>query len=293
MSPSTDAQSLFSDFLRARRTQLHPAEVGLPRVGRPRRVSGLRREEVAQLASISADYYTRLEQGRLPPPSSEVLEAIAQALLLDDDERTYMRELAARGHEPQGTLRLETVARQTQALLQSITTAPAMVLGRVMDVLAWNELAAAFFVDFGSLQRSERNLVRLLFRDQRMRSRFPDWSASARVAASMLRMRAARCPHDPRLAEIVDELCAIDQDFCTWWSSQHVLTHSQARRTYHHPAVGDLDLEWCELTPSAQPDIRIIALTPTDEASRTALAQIGATSAAQARAGLNESDQKA
>jgi transcriptional regulator with XRE-family HTH domain len=265
------AQVLLGEFLRARRSERQPEDAGLPRAVRPRRVAGLRREEVAQLASISADYYTRLEQGRLPPPSSEVLEAIAQAMRLDDHERAYVRELAARAHEPAvEPLKPERVTKQTQALLDAITT-PALVLGRLMDVLAWNPAGAAFFVDFGRYPRRQRNLVRLLFVDAEMQSRFPEWQASARVAAAMLRMRAAHCPHDPRLQRLVAELSALDEDFRSCWSSHHVLTHSQARRRYRHPVAGELDLEWCELTSSVQPDVAIVVLTPANAESARAL----------------------
>jgi transcriptional regulator with XRE-family HTH domain len=274
MSSATTVHELLGEFLRARRAERSPEEVGLERATRPRRVAGLRREEVAQLASISVDYYTRLEQGRVPPPSSEVLEAIARAIRLDGHERVYLRELAARAHEPaREALPPERVAAQTQAILDSITT-PALVLGRLMDVLAWNAAGAAFFVDFADVPRAKRNLVRLLFADEQMRARFPDWQSSARVAAAMLRMRAAHCPHDPRLAEIVAELSPLDEDFRRWWTSHHVLTHSNARRTYWHPDAGTLELEWCELTASIQPDVAIVVLTPADADSARALERI-------------------
>ena len=266
---------LLGEFLRARRAERQPQDVGLPPYPRARRVAGLRREEVAQLACISTDYYARLEQGRLPPPSSEVLEAIAAALRLDDHERTYLRELAARSHEPADMpLARERVAPQTQALIDSMTTSPALVLGRLMHVLAWNAAAARFFVDFARIPRARRNLVRLLFVDEEMASRFPNWQRSAGVAAAMLRMRAAHAPHDPRLERLVAELSALDDDFRRWWDAHHVLTYSQARRDYWHPAVGALKLEWCELTSSLQPEVAIVVLTPADANSGRALEQI-------------------
>jgi transcriptional regulator with XRE-family HTH domain len=202
MTARRELQAQFGEFLRARRMECTPEQVGLPAVGMPRRVTGLRREEVAHLAKMSADYYTRLEQGRLPPPSDDVLEAIAGALQLDDDQRAYMRELAHRSQERSvKMLPPERVTKRTQVMLDCMTGAPAMALGRVMDVLAWNELAASFFVDFATLRRSERNLVRLLFLDQRIRSLYTDWQDAARVAAAMLRIRAARYPHDERLCD--------------------------------------------------------------------------------------------
>jgi transcriptional regulator with XRE-family HTH domain len=270
-----EVQALLGEFLRERRAERQPEDVGLPPYPRPRRVAGLRREEVAQLACISTDYYARLEQGRLPPPSSDVLEAIAQAMRLNDHERTYLRELAARSHEPAGApLPPERVAPQTQALLDGMTSSPALVLGWMMDVLAWNRAGAAFFVDFAEIRPAQRNLVRLLFTDDRVRSRFPDWQSAARVAASMLRMRSAHHPHDPRLDALTSELSALDEDFRRWWSSHHVLTHSNARRPYWHPAVGALALEWCELSASIEPDLAIVVLTPADAEGRRALERI-------------------
>jgi transcriptional regulator with XRE-family HTH domain len=230
---------------------------------------------VAQLASMSVDYYTRLEQGRLPPPSSEVLEAIAQAMQLDDHERAYLRELAARSHEPAApAAKPEVVIPQTQALLDGMTSSPALVLGWMMDVLAWNAAAAAFFLPFDEIPPAQRNLVRLLFADERVGSRFPDWQSSARVSAAMLRMRTAHHPHDPRLQQLTAELSALDEDFRGWWNSHHVLTHSNTRRSYWHPATGTLELEWCELSASIQPEVAIVVLTAVDAASRAALERI-------------------
>src|SRR5438128_1658438 len=172
MNSRDQEQNELGAFLRARRSELSPSDVDLPEGGRQRRVAGLRREEVAQLAAISTDYYTRLEQGRIGP-SGPVLASLARVLRLDDDQRTYMYELAgtpakSRRRAPQ------KVKPYLQRILGRID-APAIVMTPTHDILAWNPLAAALMVDFGEIPERERNFMRLLFTDPRMRSLYPDW----------------------------------------------------------------------------------------------------------------------
>src|SRR3982750_2432711 len=164
-------QNDLGDFLRARRSELNPSDVDLPEGRSQRRVAGLRREEVAQLAAISIDYYTRLEQGRIRP-SAPVLASLARVLRLDDDQRTYMYELAgtpakSRRRAPQ------KVKPYLQRVLDRID-APAIVMTPTHDILAWNPLAAALMVDFGEIPERERNFMRLLFTDPRLRSLHPE-----------------------------------------------------------------------------------------------------------------------
>src|ERR671930_1530908 len=206
-------------FLRARRSELSPSDVDLPEGGTQRRVAGLRREEVAQLVAISTDYYTRLEQGRIQP-SAPVLASLARVLRLDDDQRTYMYELAgtpakSRRRAPQ------KVKPYLQRVLDRVD-APAIVMTPTHDILAWNSLAAALMVDFGEIPERERNFMRLLFTDPRMRSLYPDWKGLARSVVSYIRMEAARKPDDPRLAELVGELSIRDEQFRQWWA-EHTL----------------------------------------------------------------------
>ena len=200
-------QNELGAFLRARRSELSPSDVDLPEGGRQRRVAGLRREEVAQLAAISTDYYTRLEQGRISP-SAPVLASLARVLRLDDDQRTYMYELAgtpakSRRRAPQ------KVKPYLQRLLDRID-APAIVMTPTHDILAWNPLAAALMIDFAEIPERERNFMRLLFTDPRMRSLYPEWEELARSVVSYIRMEAARKPDDPRLAELVGDLSIRD-----------------------------------------------------------------------------------
>ncbi|GAA3122834.1 hypothetical protein GCM10010449_50840 [Streptomyces rectiviolaceus] len=202
------------EFLKARRAELSPRTVGLPDSGTPRRVAGLRREEVAQLASISTDYYTRLEQGRMQP-SVQVLQTLVRALHLQDDQRDYLLDLAGKtGARPRGKAR-QKVKPQLRRLLD-LTATPAIVLGRRMDVLAWNALGAALVTDFSEVPEKERNYVRLLFTDPALRNLYPDWETVARTAVAQLRREAAKYPQDPRLVALVGELSVRDEDFRTW-----------------------------------------------------------------------------
>lgn len=192
-----------------------------------------------------------------------------------------MRSVAARTDRPRALGSApEHIAPAIQMILDSIQGLPTLVLGRHMDILGWNSLAAALFIDFGKLAIAERNVVRLVFLDPDVRSRFQDWPSAARAGVSLLRTGAARTPDDPRLEEIVSELSMRDENFRRWWRSQRVIPSSQGHRTYVHPLAGTLDLDWPALTPSVQPDQTIVVLTPLpNSASARALQTLAAASA--------------
>ncbi|MFE2093139.1 helix-turn-helix domain-containing protein [Streptomyces sp. NPDC059460] len=248
------------EFLKARRAQLSPRAAGLPDSGRPRRVAGLRREEVAQLAAISTDYYTRLEQGRLPA-SAPVLEAVAQALQLDDDQRSYLFSLAGRETAKPRRRARQKVQPQLHRVLDDLTATPAIVMGRRMDVIAWNPLAAALITDFAAVPEKHRNYVRILFTDPAMRTLYADWKSVARTAVAQLRMEVAKYPDDPRLAALVGELCVQDEDFRQWWAAHHVATLSVGTKVLNHPVAGELSLDWDTLTASTDPDQQLVVWT--------------------------------
>ena len=208
-----------------------------------RRVPGLRREEVAQLAMISADYYTRLEQGRLTGASTSVLDAIADALRLGDDQRRYLYSLTNKKVTPRAT-QAERVRPQTQLLLDNLVDTPAIVLGRCLDVLAWNSLAAALFIDFGQVPRHDRNFVRLLFLDSEVRGRYADWEKIAHTCVAFLRMAVAERPADPRLIEVAGELSVRDTDFRTWWAERNVDYQTFGTKSLQHPVAGAFTLDW-------------------------------------------------
>jgi transcriptional regulator with XRE-family HTH domain len=240
---STSEPRELGAFLRARRAALEPADVGLPDPGTHRRVAGLRREEVALLASISVDYYTRLEQGRVKA-SAGVLATLARALRLTDDQQTYLYEVAGKvdalPRRRRGPQRVRPAVRR---LLEQLDATPAIVLGRHLHVLDWNRAAAALFIDFAAVPEPQRNYVRLLFTDRRMRDLHREWEHDARDAVAALRMEAAAEPDDPQLARLVGELSVGDADFRTWWAEHRVNAATYGTKHYRHAVVGDLTLD--------------------------------------------------
>ncbi|MER8029857.1 helix-turn-helix domain-containing protein [Streptomyces bauhiniae] len=248
------------EFLKARRAELTPSAVGLPVDGLPRRVPGLRREEVALLASISVQYYTRVEQGRLKA-SAPVLVALAEALRLDDDQRTYLLELAGKdAPRPSRRRTAQKVRPQTRRLLDALGV-PALVLGRRMDILAWNPLAAALLTDFSRLPEKQRNYARLVFSDSEVRERYENWEAVAPDCVAFLRMEAARHPDDPRLTELVGDLSIKDPHFRRWWAAHNVAAQTTGVKMLRHPLVGELTLDWETLVCATDPDQQLVVWT--------------------------------
>ncbi|MEV5018090.1 helix-turn-helix domain-containing protein [Streptomyces sp. NPDC053780] len=259
MSPTPHLNEL-GEFLKARRAELSPRAVGLPDGAGPRRVRGLRREEVAGLAAISTDYYTRLEQGRMPA-SAPVLEAVAEVLHLDDDQRRYLFGLAGKETVRPRRRTLQKVQPQLRRVLDDLTSTPAVVMGRRMDVIAWNPLSAALITDFAAVPDKHRNYIRVLFTDPAMRTLYADWRKVARTAVAQLRMEAAKYPDDPRLIGLVGELSVQDPDFRTWWAAHHVAPLSVGTKVLNHPVAGELSLEWDTLTASTDPDQQLVVWT--------------------------------
>ncbi|MEW2318249.1 helix-turn-helix domain-containing protein [Streptomyces bauhiniae] len=253
-------RSELGQFLKARRSELSPSAVGLPETGTLRRVPGLRREEVAQLASISAQYYTRLEQGRLQA-SAPVLTILAGVLRLDDGQRDYLFELAGKENTRPRRQKDQKVRPSMQRLLESLTDIPAMVLGRRMDILAWNSLASALITDFSRIPQEQRNYVRLIFSDSTVRSRYVDWESMARDCVAFLRMEAARNPDDPRLTALVGELSVKDPHFRQWWAGHHVAHRAFGTKAMRHPVAGDLILDWETLSSAGDPDQQLTVWT--------------------------------
>ncbi|MER5495617.1 helix-turn-helix transcriptional regulator [Streptomyces sp. NPDC002561] len=246
-------------FLKARRAELGPRAVGLPDTGR-RRVSGLRREEVAALASISTDYYTRLEQGRIQA-SAQVLDTLARVLCLGDDQRAYMFQVAGRLSARPARRAPRKVRPRLLRLLDDLSTIPAIVLGRRMDILAWNPLAAALVTDFGSIPEKHRNYIRLVFTDPRMRELYADWENVAHTCVAQLRMEAARDPENTRLTALVGELSVQDSDFRRWWAAHHVAIRGIGTKTLRHPVVGELTLDWDTLASTTDTDQQLVIWT--------------------------------
>ncbi|MFI9756995.1 helix-turn-helix transcriptional regulator [Streptomyces sp. NPDC051963] len=260
-------------FLRSRRAALQPHQAGLPDDGRLRRVPGLRREELAQLAHVSVDYIVRLEQGRTRRASRPVLDALADALQLAPDERGYLFTLAdVAPATPARRSGRPEVAPRLRQLLETMHDVPALVLSRGMDVVAWNRGATALLGDFGALPPAERNLIRLTFLDDAFRSLYADWPRVARECVAVLRMEAGRHPEDPALTALTDELNARDPDFRTWWADHQVRGARQLTKTYCHPVAGTLTLDVQQFSVDTHPDQLLVAYTaPADSPSHDAL----------------------
>jgi transcriptional regulator with XRE-family HTH domain len=247
-----------SEFLKAKRAAISPEDVGLVSVGRFRRVPGLRREEVAQLAGVSVDYYTRLEQGRMRHASDGVLAGIGRALMLDMTEREYLHSLVKPPGGEAEPAEERSVSPETQLLLDSMDHVPALVLGRCMDVLAWNALGAALFVDFGRVEPERRNLARMVFLDPRVRSLYKDWEEVASSFVARLRMDALRYAGSPHLDALVRELSGRDADFRRWWNLHDVQGMTSGRKRLDHPVVGELILDWQALQIASAPEQTIV-----------------------------------
>jgi transcriptional regulator with XRE-family HTH domain len=242
-----EARAELSQFLRTRRARLRPDAVGIPHFGRQRRVPGLRREELAQLAGVSVDYYTRLEQGRTRNVSDDVLDAVARALELSDDERTHLFDLAkplrptqSRRQRP---IRPERVRPGPQRLLDMATDMPAYIVGLRCDVLAWNRMARLLFCDFDTMPLRDRNWGRMIFLNEDIQSLYEDWTIKARETVSYLRLKAGAYPDDRELAALIGELSVKSGEFRGWWASHDVRDKTFGTKTFHHPLVGRITLE--------------------------------------------------
>lgn len=231
-----------ADFLRRARDKVDPARTGLPPDGRVRRVAGLRREEVAMLAGVSTDYYTRLEQGRPITPSAAVLDALGRALDLDHAGRAHLRDLVGSSSRParRSVPTVQRVRPGLHQLVDDLTRTPALVLGRRTDVLASNALARALFHDFDSLRPRERNYARWMFLDDEARELLLDWEDQARSCVENLRLDVGANPDDRAARELVDELAERSPEFRSWWDAHGVFQRTFGTKRLRHPLVGDL-----------------------------------------------------
>ncbi len=267
-----DNRADIKGFLASRRAKLSPEQVGLP-PGTRRRVPGLRREEVAVLAGVSIEWYTRLEKGHIAGVSEEVLDAVARALRLDDEERTHLFDLAraARPAHRKATRRREVaLAPPVQWMLDSITMSTAFVRNGRLDVVATNALArtlhAPMFASPTTSAHGRANFARYHFLDPASRDFFVDWEDGAAMTVALLRAEAGREPYDQALRELIGELATLSEDFRALWASHDVrIDHSGVKRM-HHPQVGDLELTFRSLdlptAPRAVHDLSLYTAEP-------------------------------
>ena len=240
-----DRRAELSEFLRTRRARLKPEDVGLPDFGRHRRVPGLRREELAQLAGVSVAYYTRLEQGNGRNVSAEVLDAIARALRLTDAEHAHLTHLAKpKQHKKKPSVRAQVVRGTLRQLLDTMDGVPAYVAGRRTDILAWNAMASAVFGDWAELPPQDRNWARLTFLRPDYHDLFLDWEQKAIDIVCHLRMDAGCYPEDPKLSALVGELSVKSEDFRRLWATHDVKEKSHGVKRFRHPLVGELTLNF-------------------------------------------------
>lgn len=242
-----NARRQLGEFLQTRRSQLRPEDVGVATYGGRRRVPGLRREELALLAGVSASYYSRLEQGQASNASPEVLDALARALRLDDAERRHLHELAA-GTRRRGTGRRsapEQVSPAVRQLIAVLGDVPVVVLGRRTDVLAWNTPGHALYAghlafDGPDTPRQRPNMARLMFLDTHTRDLYADWAAKARAVVATLRMATGQHPDDPLLATLLGELTVKSPEFGAMWADHRVKAGGAAIYEMRHPLVGTM-----------------------------------------------------
>ncbi len=251
-----------SDFLRNRRGRIAPADVGLRETNR-RRTPGLRREEVAQLAGVSATWYTWLEQKRPIGVSSGVLDNLARVLRLDPAERMQLFQLALRQPVLESPSKRETVSPLIRRLLDQTDPVPAFVIGRRWDVLAWNRAALAFFFDFEQVPSNERNTLWLIFTNPTLRSLLVDWRSRGQDTVARFRADYGRHAGDAHFVQLVERLKSVSLEFAEWWPRHDILPMTEGRNAYDHPQVGRMIVEHTTFSVSDNPELRLIVFLAT------------------------------
>lgn len=257
---STNANPL-GTFLRDRRSRLDPAVFGFS--GR-RRTPGLRREEVAQRANISPTWYTWLEQGRGGAPSADVLNRIANGLMLTEPEREHLFILGL-GRPPEVRYRaIEGISPRLQRLIDTLEVSPALVRTAAWDIVAWNRAATVVMTDYGKLAPENRNILRLLFSNSGVRNVQYDWQAMARFVVGAFRADAARAGATSEIAELVEELCRTSAEFKRIWEENEVIAHGEGTKRLKHPVLGDIALEYSGFAIDGRPDLNMVVYNPVD-----------------------------
>jgi transcriptional regulator with XRE-family HTH domain len=256
-------RSEIREFLTSRRAKITPAQAGLTAYG-PRRVPGLRREEVAVLAGVSVPYYTRLERGDMSGVSKGVLDALARALQLDDAERAHLFDLA-RAAGPMAKRPRRSAPKQirpgVQRLLDAITGAPALVQNGRLDILGANQLARALYSELFRDPTRPANHARFNFLNPRAHDLYPDWERGADDAVALLRAEAGRDPYDRELTDLIGELSTRSEEFRARWADHNVRLHQTGTKRFHHPVVGELTLTFEMMELAADPGLNLLTFT--------------------------------
>jgi transcriptional regulator with XRE-family HTH domain len=278
----TDANPL-GTYLRDRRAKLDPTAFGLPL--KRRRTPGLRREEVAQRANVSATWYTWLEQGRGGAPSADVLDRIARAMMLTDVEREHLFLLGL-GRPPEVRYQApEGITPRLQRVLDTLEISPAFIRTATWDVIAWNRAAAAVLTDYSTLPDGQRNVLRMMFRDSRVRAAQPNWQSVARYVVASFRADVARAGAARSVQSLVDELCATSPEFAAMWRDNDVQGHGDGLKVLHHPVAGQLSMEFSGFAVDGRPDLTLVIYNPATPADADKIRALLKSSPEQARPG--------
>src|ERR1700761_2806536 len=250
-------------YLKDRRTRLDPAAFGFALTRR--RTPGLRREEVAQRANVSATWYTWLEQGRGGAPSADVLDRIARAMMLTDVEREHLFLLGL-GRPPEVRyLAPEGISPRLQRVLDTLEYSPAFIRTATWDVIAWNRAAVAVLTDYSTLPEGQRNVLRMMFRDSRVRAAQSNWQSVARYVVASFRADVARAGAARKVQSLVDELSATSPEFAAMWRDNEVQGHGDGLKILHHKTAGKLSLEFSGFAVDGRPDLTLVIYNPATE----------------------------
>jgi len=257
---SVPSSNPLGSYLKDRRTRLDPASLGF--AGGRRRTPGLRREEVAQRANISPTWYAWLEQGRGGAPSADVLNRIAKGLMLTDSEREHLFMLGL-GHPPEVRYKAaEGVSPRLQRVLDAMEATPAIVKTALWDVVAWNRAAAALLTDYGKLAPADRNILKMMFSNSRVRAAQDDWQSVARFVVGAFRADAARAGATAEIGQFVEELSRLSPEFEALWLANDVNAYGEGLKRLHHPKLGLLELEFSAFAVDGRPDLGMIVYNP-------------------------------
>jgi transcriptional regulator with XRE-family HTH domain len=260
MSEHATGGNQLATYLKGRRAKLDPAAFGFP--PERRRTPGLRREEVAQRANISPTWYTWLEQGRGGAPSADVLDRIARALMLTDVEREHLFLLGL-GRPPEVRYQKnEGITPRLQRVLDALEPSPALIRTAIWDVVAWNRAATVMLTDYGSLPPEQRNILRFIFLDPRVRAAQYDWESVARFVVGAFRVDAARAGAAAAVESLVDELCRLSPEFKAMWRDNDVRSHGEGVKHIRHPILGTLAFEYSAFAVDGRADLSMVVYNP-------------------------------